>query len=201
MDAVGLVLEQHANTHAAAMAKSPASLEDLVVSGLTDDQIRHRPQAGQNSIGWLIWHMARCEDVLNLVLSNQPQVIDDPDWPKRLNLSRRDIGTGMTDDEVSDFGAKVDVQTVRAYRAAVGRRTREIAQNLRPDEWDSVVDASRLRSAVSAGAFGDNAGWVEGWWSGQTQGFLLSWLAVGHNYLHLGEAQCVRSQAGVPVGL
>ena len=201
MDAVGLFLEQHANTHAAAMANSPASLEDLVVSKLTDDQIRHRPQAGQNSIGWLIWHMARCEDVLNLMLSNQPQVIDDPDWPKRLNLSRRDIGTGMTDDEVSDFGAKVDVQTVRAYRAAVGRRTREIAQNLRPDEWDSIVDASRLRSAVSAGAFGDNAGWVEGWWSGQTQGFLLSWLAVGHNYLHLGEAQCVRSQAGVPVGL
>ena len=201
MDATGLFLEQHANTHSSAMAKSPASLEDLVVSRLTDDQIRHQPQAGQNSIGWLIWHMARCEDVLNLVLSNQPQVIDDPDWPKRLNLSRRDIGTGMTDDEVSDFGAKVDVQTVRAYRAAVGRRTREIAQNLRPDEWDSIVDTSRLRSAVSAGAFGDNAGWVEGWWSGQTQGFLLSWLAVGHNYLHLGEAQCVRSQAGVPVGL
>lgn len=42
--------------------------------GLPDDQLRLRPQ-GWNSIAYLLWHMARCEDVAaNVVVAQRPQV-------------------------------------------------------------------------------------------------------------------------------
>jgi len=60
---------------------------------LSDAQLRLRPQ-DLNSIAWLVWHMARCEDALSLVLVGRPQVLDEADWLPRLQLSMRDVGTG-----------------------------------------------------------------------------------------------------------
>jgi hypothetical protein len=53
--------------------------------GLGDAQMRLRPP-GLNSIAWLGWHMARCEDALSLVLVGRPQVLDEEDWLSPLNL-------------------------------------------------------------------------------------------------------------------
>ena len=199
MDVLQLFLRDHARVHSAAVGQPEGfSLEDVVLSGLSEDQIRLRPREGLNSLAWLLWHMARAEDVaINVVLANRPQVIDDEEWPQRLNLARRDGGTGMTDDEVSDFSAKVDIPALRGYRAAVGRRTREVAASVRPEELEQPIDAAHLRRVVSAGALGENAAWVEQLWDGKTKAWFLCWLGYGHNYMHLGEAWCVRSQAGL----
>jgi len=51
------------------------SYGDRVFGGLTDDQMRRRPASGLNSLVWLLWHMARTEDVaVNLVVSDGRQV-------------------------------------------------------------------------------------------------------------------------------
>ena len=91
-----------------------------LLGGLTDDQIRRSPLPSVNSIAWLLWHMTRCEDVgISRLVADRPQVLLDGDWPARVNVSLTDIGTGMVDDEVADFGARVDLEGLRAYRAAV----------------------------------------------------------------------------------
>jgi hypothetical protein len=72
------------------------------LQGLSEPQMRLRPQ-GLNSIAWLVWHMARCEDALNLLLAGRPQVLDAEGWLPRLQLSIRDVGTEMSDDEASDL--------------------------------------------------------------------------------------------------
>ena len=66
-----------------------------------------------------------------------------------LGLSRNDIGTGMTDDELAGFD--VDVATRRAYRAAVGKRTRGSRQALRPEEWAEVQDADAMQRVSDVG--------------------------------------------------
>lgn len=111
-------------------------------SQLTDDQMRLRPHPSMNSIAWLLWHVACGEDMLNRLLAHRPFVLDEEGWVRRLNLSRRDVGTGMTDAEVAEFSARVDIAALRAYHAEVGRRTQEIVQGLRPEDLDVVPDPS-----------------------------------------------------------
>src|SRR5690349_6343758 len=107
MDARQLFLHQHAHVHSAAVAavKGDDALEDLglgsleaeLLGGLIDEHLRLRPGAGLNSIAWLLWHMARCEDLgMNVLLADRAQVLDDGRWLAALGVSRRDIGTSMT---------------------------------------------------------------------------------------------------------
>lgn len=204
MDALQFFLKQHARLHSAAIGDAEgASLEDLVLDGLNEERLRLRPGEGLNSLAWLIWHMARTEDVLvNVVIAGRSQVLDDEDWLPRLRVPRRDIGTGMNEEEVSEFSSTVDVSALRTYRLSVGRRTQQVVGNLSPEELDEVVPASHLQKAVSEGAFAPNAGWVgERVWQGKTKGFLLGRNSIVHNALHLGEAMAIRSQADHSPGL
>ena len=197
MDFRQLLLSQHARTHSTMIGPTDLPLEDMVLSELSDEQIRLRPHAGSNSIAWLLWHMARCEDVaVNLIVAERLQVVDETDWPRRLNVARRDIGTGMTDDEVNALSANVDIAALRAYRAEVGRRTQEVIRCLPLEELQRTVDATLMATVVAAGAFGPNIGWMADFWTGRPKEFLLSFTAIGHSYTQLGEAYVLRGLMG-----
>ena len=144
--------------------------------------------------------MARTEDASgNLVVTDGRQVLDD-DWGRRLGVPWRHIGTGMTDDEVAELTRRADVAAVRAYRDAVGRRTREVVQALAPGAWDEPVGLADTARAARAGAFGPNAGWVEGVgfrpWEDQSRAARLAGAALRHNAMHMGEAGTVRGLVG-----
>jgi hypothetical protein len=64
MDAIDFFVLQHGWLH--------LQVEGDFLHGLSDAQMRRRPD-GLNSIAWLIWHMPRCEDALNLRLVGRPQ--------------------------------------------------------------------------------------------------------------------------------
>ena len=123
-----MFLTLHAHVHAAATSgEHGPSLEDGLCDGLTDAQMRGRPD-GFNSIVWLLWHITRFEDVVvNTVLRGVPEVLDRDGWQERLGVGTRLAGTGSSDEEVEEFSQQVDPSAVRAYRAAVGRETRQWA--------------------------------------------------------------------------
>jgi hypothetical protein len=202
MDAGSFFLIGHGRLHSPDVAGG-ASYADRVFAGVTDDQMRMRPGQGLNSLVWLLWHMARTEDVaVNLVVAGRPQVLDD-DWLHRLNVPWRTIGTGMTDDEVSEFSTRADVPAVRAYRSAVGLRTREVVTALQPGAWNEYLGIADTAPANAAGAFA--RGWVDGVgyraWQGHSRAAQLASSAIAHNAMHLGEAITVRSQAGFGLGI
>ena len=202
MDTVSFFLIGHGRLHAAEVAGG-APYADRVFTELSDDQMRARPGTGLNSLVWLLWHMARTEDVaVNLVVAGRPQLLDE-DWLGQLNVRWRTIGTGMTDDEVSELTAHADIAAVRAYRSAVGLRTREAVTALRPEAWDEILGIADTTSANAAGAFG--RGWVDGVgyraWQGHSRAAQLASSAIAHNAMHLGEAVTVRSQAGFGLGI
>ena len=138
--------------------------------------------------------------MVNLVVSAGHQVFDDA-WGKRLGVGRRDIGTGMTDAEVTDFSRRLDLGASRAYRNAVGRRTREVVAGLRVGAWDEIIAPLDVKRAVAADAFGPHAGWVEKLWQGVSRANRLGATALAHNAMHLGEAVVIRGQLGAPVGM
>jgi hypothetical protein len=177
---------------------------DRWLGGLTEAQLRLRPN-GLNSIIWLLWHMARTEDAaVNPVVAKRSQVLDD-DWMRRLAPGRRDIGTGMTDDEVAAFSARVDCDAVIAYRIAVGRRTREVVRTLGPAAWDEMIGVEDMMRANAAGAFRRDLSEVitagKHPWQGHARGDQISQTAIRHNSMHIGEAVTVRSVAGFPLGV
>ncbi|MDP9357446.1 MAG: hypothetical protein M3R02_19585 [Chloroflexota bacterium] len=57
MDIRDLSLAQHACFHARVVAGSAPSNQDLVRSGMTEEQIRQWPHPSTNSLAWLLWHM------------------------------------------------------------------------------------------------------------------------------------------------
>src|SRR5438309_11922210 len=93
---------------------------DRLLNDLTDDQLRTRPDTRVNPIIWPLWHVARCEDAtVNRMIADRAQVFDHNDWPQRLCVSRRDIGTGMTYEEVEHLRVQIDLAAFRSYRMAV----------------------------------------------------------------------------------
>jgi len=198
MDAVSFFLVQHASVHTSEVGGAP-SYFDRALGSLSEADMRARPATGLNSIVWLLWHMARTEDAsVNLVVAHRQQVLDD-DWVRRLGVPWRHIGTGMTDDEVSDLTRRADVAAVRAYRDAVGRCTREVVRALAPGVWEEPVTVADTTRAHAVGAFGPRAGWVDGEgfppWQGQSRAARLSGAALRHNAMHMGEAVTVRGLA------
>jgi len=199
MDAILFFLEQHARLHAADVPDG-ASVADRILGGLTDDQMRLRPAKGTNSLAWLLWHMARTEDVsVNRVVTDGRQVFDES-WARRLGVSRLDIGTGMTDEEVAELTTRIDVAAARAYRRAVGRRTREVVQAVAPAAWAETVGAGDVARAQRDGAIGPRAGWLLDFWQNHSRAARLGTVGLMHNALHLGEAQTLRSVLGLGGG-
>jgi len=194
MDTLELFLLDHARVHAAALTNNAGGLSvaELAARNLTDDQWRLRPH-GLNSLAWIFWHIARCEDAaVNIMVAGRRQVLDDGGWPERLGVSRRDVGTEMTPAEVGEFSRAVHVPAIREYRNAVGTRTREYAAALRPGDLDAEPPAARIDEIRRQAVLLPQAEWVLKIWEGKPAGWFLAWLAAGHSYMHLGQGRWVK---------
>lgn len=195
-ETIRLFLGQHTMVHSAAMSRSEAwSFEDEVSEGLSDTQLRSRPRGFANSIVWLIWHIARIEDVtMNMLVAGRPQVLDEDDWVSQLHLNRRDVGTSMSENEVEDFSSQVDCRTLRAYRMAVGRRTREIVSALQPAELWERIDPTNVHRLTAEGALAEAAFELAQAWSGWQKAGMLTMPATRHSFTHLNEAYRMRKK-------
>ncbi|MBI3637557.1 MAG: DinB family protein [Candidatus Rokubacteria bacterium] len=201
MDARDLFLEQHAAVHSAAVGGNKMSAAERTFTGLTDEQMRVRPREDLNSLAWLLWHIARAEDIfLNPVLAGRAQVFDDA-WQKRLGIARRDFGIGMTSAEVTELTRAIDLGAAREYRDAVGRRTREIVGGFTDQDWQGHTTAAGVERAAAEGAFGARSEQLVKVFSGRPRALLLSGLALFHPSGHMGEAATVRSAGGFGTGV
>ena len=202
MDARDMFLQQHSVVHSAAVGGNKASTAERTLTGLTDEQMRVRPREDLNSISWLVWHIARGEDIMvNRVLGGRSQVFDDA-WLKRLAITRRDFGIGMSSAEVSDLTRQIDVGALREYRDAVGLRTREVVGAFTPADWEGAIAGPAMEQAAAEGAFAANrAEGVVKAFTGRPRAMVLSGIALFHSAGHLGEAMTVRGAGGFGTGV
>lgn len=198
-EAMRLFLLQHAMIHSTAMSGSSEwSFEDELFDGFTKAHLRAQPAGGMNSIAWLIWHIARIEDVtMNLLVAGRPQVLSDAGWLARLHITRRDVGTSMGDAEVRSISASIDIPTLRAYRLSVGRRTREIVLTLPPEAWWQRVAPASIRHLFADDALAAGAYELATAWGNWKKAGMLTMPASRHSFTHLNEAMRVRKKVGV----
>jgi hypothetical protein len=201
MDARDLLLEEHSAVHSAAVGGNKASLAERTFGGLTDDQMRVRPREDLNSLAWLLWHIARAEDIMtNIIVNGRAQVFDDG-WLPRLQIARRDFGIGMTKPEVAELSAKIDIAALRDYRDAVGRRTREIVGAYGPKDWEGEIVAAAVERAGALGCFGDRTEALVKGFTGRPRRAVLSSIVVMHSAMHMGEGATVRTAGGFGTGI
>jgi hypothetical protein len=188
VDALGLFMLRFDAVH--------GGFVDELFGGLTDDQVRERPQ-GLNSVAWLVWHVSRVADAAaSGFVAERPQVLDEGDWGRRLRVDRRDVGPGMTGDEVQALSARIDLTALRAYHRAVAERLRDVAAALPPAGWDEAVPPARVRRVVAdQGLLIDAGQWVEDFWAaGHPRGWYLLQVGLLHPYGHWFDAMVTRSR-------
>ena len=178
-----------------------AVMTDRLLADLSDAQLRARPH-DQNSIAWILWHVARAEDIgVNRFATDGPEVFDEGGWQKRLGVARRDAGMGMTSDEVSDLSARIDLSALREYWSAVGQRTVEVIRSYASKGWDEVIDPARIRRIVrDSGDYGPNVNveWLESRYGGMTRGWAFAHFALTHSHGLFYQADVVRGMLGFP---
>ena len=201
MDVRELFLDQHATMHSAAVGGNKMSAAERAFAGVTDDQMRVRPREDLNSLAWLMWHIARAEDIMvNNLLAGRPQVCDDARL-KRLGIARRDFGIGMSSAEVGELTRQIDVGALREYRDAVGTRTREVVSAFTPEDWAGQVLADRVETAAADGAFGARTEQMVKGFPGRPRVAVLNGIALFHSAGHMGEVATVRSAGGFGTGI
>lgn len=122
---------------------------EQVADGLTDEVSRWRPTPEANSIAWLLWHSARCQDLQLCDIAGIEQVWTRDGWIDRFDLDFprpgdddydmvKDIGYGHSAEEVGKVHPPVELLV--GYYRAVHHVTLEYLATVTPDELARVVD-------------------------------------------------------------
>jgi len=115
-------------------------------NGLTTEEASWRPEREANSIGWLLWHLARVQDDHIADAAGTAQVWTTPEsgrsWSERFGLpfDAGETGFGQSPEEVGRV--RVDGPLLDAYQADVHAATMRYVGSLTTDELERVVDRS-----------------------------------------------------------
>jgi hypothetical protein len=107
----------------------------------------------------------------------------------------------MTSAEVTALTGHVDVGALRAYRDAVGLRTRELVSAFRSQDWDGTVAGDAVARAAAAGCFGARTEQFGKALPGRPRAAMLSAIALLHSAGHMGEAATIRTAGGFGTGV
>lgn len=189
-NAIEMLLNQHAMVHTAKMTQSELwSFEDELWQDLTEEIFRSIPKSSKNSIAWHIWHSTRIEDItMNILVAGSPQVLECDNWIEQMKITVRDTGNAMDEERIKDLSFSIDIEALRAYRFAVGQRTREIIKVLQPEQLKQKVDSSRLQQVIVEGAVVEAASWLIDYWGKRKIAGLLLMPATRHNFVHLNKS-------------
>lgn len=166
--------------------------ETAVRNVLSAEQMKERPGGVGNSIAWLIWHVARTEDmIVNSIIRGRPQILIEESWDQKLGIDATHIGTGLGDEEVAEFTAKLDPVAADDYWRTVAESTYEWLRTLEASDLDVIPDFETALSTIPPVlASGDSQGAVE-FWKGRSVAFLLGGVVLNHSYIHVGEMQAI----------
>jgi len=114
----------------------------VVVEDLDSKGLAFRPSDDANSIGWLVWHLARVQDDHISELANVEQVWVKGGWAETFALpyDKSATGYGHTSEEVAQL--EVIPEQLLGYYDTVHTHTLDFIQKLRDDDYERPVDDS-----------------------------------------------------------
>jgi len=198
-EAVKVCLEQHSMVHSSEMSGANIeTFEDELWKGLDDTAFRSAVGVKGRTVAYGIWHSSRIEDItMNVLVACSNQVIDSDNWLSRINSSIYDTGNEMNAGEIFEFSKKINMQELRNYRIAVGRRTRELIQGFKPVDLKRRFDDTSLEKIFDIGAVSRDkaASWLVDFWGRKNVAGILLMPATRHHVVHINESLNAKSKA------
>jgi len=175
---------------------APASLDknlqfwhwypELLVQGLSDDQLRWQPPDHDSSIIFALWHAYRSEDdILHNLVFKRPSVFASQGWAQRLPVVEAGVtgfGNGLKRDQIGRI--RLDIGEVLAYAKAVGERIGGYTASMTPDEAAEDVPLPFFASVYPM-------------LDSMTKAEVVPFFAIGHVSEHLGEVQFLKGLMGM----
>jgi len=194
--AISQFLIQHAMVHRRMMSRMDVwSFEDELWQGLSEADARVIPPGGEHSIGWILFHIARIEDItMNMLVAGTPQLYRQEKWAKDLKSTIHHSANKMDDASVKRLSSNLDFSALREYRSAVGKRTREIVRKIHPGSFNQKVNPARLLKVLKEGAVIEEAVEIVNYWGNRTIAGMLLMPPTRHNFLHLNEAKRIKQK-------
>ena len=186
-EAKELFLDIHGKLHLAEVSDGENSAVDSLTADLSEKEYHIMPTSRDETIAWSIWHIARIEDLtMGILAAGGRQVFND----ERKSLMKSpfsDTGNAMSDDEILLFSNNVDFEELLRYRSDVGKRTREIWGELRPEDMRRRVSDSGLERIFKEGGVTsqENSAWLLDFWGGKDVAGLMLMPATRHQIVHL----------------
>ncbi len=110
------------------------------LDGLTPAELKWQPCPDANSIGLILFHMARSEDrFIQFLLQGKPQLWESEKWYHRLHKATDDGGNRYTAEQVAAFIVP-ELKDLQAYAEAVRKRTLEYLKDMTPEKLDNKVN-------------------------------------------------------------
>ncbi len=132
-----------------ALDKENGFLMDAL-DGLGPEELVWQPAADANSIGWILWHMVRVEDMwIQFFAQFQTELWETEGWHEKFGLPTRDNGFGHTAEQVNNFPS-VDLDEFLRYRASVRQATLVYLDTLTPDDMERVPRERRPEMSLGA---------------------------------------------------
>ena len=142
-----------------------------LLDGLNHQELSWRPAYGCNSIGLIVFHMARFEDsTLQARIQGKPEVWESEKWYQKLNLPVTEAGAHYNVEQVNAFPVP-ELRELMGYTDAVRQRTMQYLKNVTPDQLDKRITMPR---------------------SGETPIAAVFARVVGHLFQHIGEISYLR---------
>ena len=121
------------------------------IDGLTPEELAYQPDKESNSIGFILWHQIRAEDMMVIAtLVGKPEEWETGKWAARMGFAEdfKDNGWGYTAEQISSF-AVPKLEEMIAYSKAVRAETEKYVAGLAPGDFDEVKTTMFGESPVS----------------------------------------------------
>lgn len=187
-----LCLSLHSMVHSSNMSGvSVKTFEDELWEGLDEESCKTAVNEKGRTIAYGIWHSSRIEDItMNLLVTGEGQIFNLENWKDKINSKITDTGNALTKEGILEFSKNINIEELRNYRAEVGKRTREIINNLIFKDMKKKFEKERLQRIIDEGAVLDveEANWLIDFWGRKNVAGILLMPVTRHHIVHLNES-------------
>jgi hydroxypyruvate isomerase len=174
------------------------TFEDELWEDLDEHTFRTSTNEKGRTIAYGIWHSTRIEDItMNLLVSEDEQVFNLGNWKEKINSNIVDTGNAMTGEEILEFSKNINMQELKNYRIAVGRKSREIIKNLTNKDMKRKFETYRLHRVIDEGAVlnVEASNWLIDFWGRKNVSGIILMPVTRHHVVHINESLSAKKKS------
>jgi len=167
------------------------TFEDELLENLEDEIFRTSINEKGRTIAYGLWHSSRIEDItMNLLVAGDEQVFNSGNWKERINTEIIDTGNALSSEQILEFSKNINIQELKNYRIAVGKKTRTTIGNLSNEDMKRKFDKEKLQRIIDEGAVLDveASNWLIDFWGRKNVAGIILMPATRHNMVHINES-------------